>query len=273
MHILYFVAWLHDQKKSLNTISTYLAGISYHNWIREIPDPTQFFIIKKLIKGEQRLSGTPDVRLPITPNILHKLVKSLHFTVSGKYTKRFLRAMFTLGFFAFLRIGEISAKSSKTHKNIFQFHNLTVDESFGQKKSLTLTLRHFKHHDSCRPVCLQISPQSSKHICPLRALVRYLKVRGNSQGPLFTFDGLSPIRQSFSYIRTQKCHFICWFGLQKLQIAQFSDRGSFLCISEHQIRLMGRWNPSAVKRYFRIPVFNAIDVSPEVRLSEAADKV
>lgn len=184
MHILYFVAWLHDQKKSHNTISTHLAGISYHHRIRELPDPTKFFITKKPIKGAQRLSGTPDVRLPITPNILHKLVKSLHFTVSRKCTKRLLRAMYTLSFFAFLRIEEISAKFSKTHKNINQFHNHTVDESFGQKRSLTLTLRHFKHHDSCRPVCLQISPQSSKHICPVRAVVRYLEVRGNSQGPL-----------------------------------------------------------------------------------------
>lgn len=197
MHILYFVAWLHGQKKSHNSISTCLAGISYHHRIRELPDPTQFFIIKKLIKGAQRLSGTPDARLPITPDILHKLVKSLHFTVSGKYTKRLLRAMFTLSFFAILRIEEISAKYSKTHKNIIQFHNHTVDESFGQKKSLTLTLRRFKHHDSCRPLCLQISPQSSKHICPVRAVVRYLEVRGNSEGPLFTFDGLSLIRQSF----------------------------------------------------------------------------
>lgn len=43
--------------------------------------------------------------------------------------------------------------------------------------------------------------------------------------------------------------------------------------SENQIRLKGRWNSSAVKRYFRVPVFNAIDVSPEVRLSAAADRV
>lgn len=43
---------------------------------------------------------------------------------------------------------------------------------------------------------------------------------------------------------------------------------AFQCkISEDQMRLMGRWNSSAVKRYFRVPVFNAIDVSPEVGLS------
>lgn len=87
MHISYFVVtW---PKKSHNTIGTYLAGMSYYHQIRELPDPSQFFLIKKLIKGAQRLSGTPDVRLHITPNILHKLVKSLHFTVSGNILRGF----------------------------------------------------------------------------------------------------------------------------------------------------------------------------------------
>lgn len=135
----------------------------------------------------------------------------------------------------------------------------------------------FKHHGSCRPVCLQISPQSSNHKCPVRAMVRYLEVRGNSQGPLFTFDGLSPIHQSF-YISQLK-NVISFVGLDCKNYKSHSFRigaasYAFLCkISEDQIRLMGRWNSSAVKRYFRIPVFNAIDVSPEVILSEAADKV
>lgn len=47
MDILYFVAWLHDQKKSHNSIRTYFAGNSYHHRTRELPGPTQFFIIKK----------------------------------------------------------------------------------------------------------------------------------------------------------------------------------------------------------------------------------
>lgn len=145
---------------------------------------------------------------------------------------RLLDAIFTLSFFAFLRIGEISAKFPETHNTIIQFYNLTVDESFGQKKSLTLTLSHFKHHDSCRPVCLQISPQSSKHIRPVRAMVRYLEVRGSKTHKTL-FLHLMDYHKFFSLFihQNSKYHFICWFGLQKLPIAQFSDRVSFLCIS------------------------------------------
>lgn len=43
----------------------------------------------------------------------------------------------SLSFYAWVKYLQ---KSSKTHKNIIEFHNLTVDESFGQKKFQTLTL-------------------------------------------------------------------------------------------------------------------------------------
>lgn len=106
--------------------------------------------------------------------------------------------------------------------------------------------------------------------------MRYLEVRRNSHGPLFTFDGLSPIPQSF--YTSQLKNVISFVGLDCKNYKSHSFRigaasYAFQCkISEDQIRLMGRWNSSAVKRYFRILVFNAMDVSPEVRLSEAAEK-
>lgn len=148
---------------------------------------------------------------------------------------------------------------------------------FGQKNSLILTPRNLKHHDSCIPVFLQISPQSSKHICPVTAMMRYLEVRGNSQGPLlhlmdyhqfgiFFFTSELKHVTSFVYMdcKNYKSHSF------RIGAASYA----FQCkISEDQLRLMGRWNSSAVKRYFRIPVFNAIDVSTEVRMSEPADKV
>lgn len=99
--VTYYVSWLHKEGKSHNTINTYVAGLSYYHRLNGFTDPTQFFIIKKLIKGAQQLSSTPDIRLPITPQILHKLVQAVKYTVSGKYNRLILRAMFTLSFFAF----------------------------------------------------------------------------------------------------------------------------------------------------------------------------
>lgn len=133
----------------------------------------------------------------------------------------------SLSFYAWVKYLQ---KSSKTHKHIIEFHNLTVDESFGQKKISNIDTCHFKHHDSCRPVCLQISPQSRKYICPVRTMVTYLEVRGNLQGPLLIFDGLTPIRQSF-YTSELK-NVISFIGLDcKNYKSQFLARGSFLCIS------------------------------------------
>lgn len=51
--------------------------------------------------------------------------------------------MFTLSFFAFLRVGEVSAKSLSNIKNVIQMENLTLSEPLKNAKCMTLTLRHF----------------------------------------------------------------------------------------------------------------------------------
>lgn len=265
--VIYFVSWLHMEGKSHNTINTYVAGLSYYHRLNGFTDPTQFFIIKKLIKGAQQLSSTPDIRLPITPQILQKLVQAVKYTVSTKYNRLMLRAMFTLSFFAFLRVGEISAKSLGNMKNVIQMNNLTISEPLKNAKCMTLTLRHFKHNDSCRPVSLQIATQKCKSICPVRAMVKYIKVRGFACGPLFTFDESNPISQS--YYTSELKNALMYCGLDSKLYKSHSFRigaASYAFhskISEEKIRLMGRWNSSAVKRYFRIPVFDTIEVSPQ----------
>lgn len=210
------------------------------------------------------MSSTPDIRLPITPKILFQLIRALKFTVCGKYNKRLLAAMFTLSFFAFLRVGEITAMSTRSgHKNLIQLSNLSKDEK--QKEFMTLTLQHFKHNHTGRPVCLQIAAQKSKSICPVQSMAKYLKVRGTKQGPLFSFDGSAPVTQSF-YTSALK-NSLAFIGLSSKHYKSHSFRigaasHAFQCkIPEDKIRLMGRWNSNAVKRYFRIPVFDCIDVS------------
>jgi hypothetical protein len=80
--IVYFISWLYKQGKSFSTISTYLSGLSYYHPLTGLVDPTQFFVIKNLLKGAQNLATKPDIRLPITPQILLQLVRALKHTVS-----------------------------------------------------------------------------------------------------------------------------------------------------------------------------------------------
>lgn len=82
-------------------------------------------------------------------------------------------------------------------KNVIQMNNLTISEPLKNAKCMTLTLRHFKHNDSCRPVSLQLTTQKCKSICPVQAMVKYIKARGFACGPLITFDECNPISQSY----------------------------------------------------------------------------
>jgi hypothetical protein len=45
--------------------------------------PTNSFLIKKILKGAQNLKGKKDARLPITKDILIKLMKALPFVIQN----------------------------------------------------------------------------------------------------------------------------------------------------------------------------------------------
>jgi hypothetical protein len=56
-----FMAYLFEEGKSPNTISTYLEALSYYLKFKSKPDITNNFIIKKLVNGDKRLAAGPDI--------------------------------------------------------------------------------------------------------------------------------------------------------------------------------------------------------------------
>ena len=62
-----------------------------------------------MLKGYWKKGQRVDTRLPITLPILHKLVDSAESFSCPKYTKVQFRAMCSLAFYAFLRVGEMTA--------------------------------------------------------------------------------------------------------------------------------------------------------------------
>lgn len=159
--------WSHYVFQSMATQQRQILQYNEHifswNWSQGLTDPIQFFVVKKLIKGAQHLSST---------TIFFQLVKALNVTVCGKCNKRLLAAMFTLRFFAFLRVGEITANSIRSRKNLIPFSSL---KKYAKQEYMSLTLQHFRHNDTGRPVCLQISAQKCKTICPVKSMAKYLK--------------------------------------------------------------------------------------------------
>lgn len=247
-----FIASRFSQNYAPATLMTYMSALSYIHKLADMADPTQHFVIKKLLAGAQKLAGKPDTRLPITPSVLYKIVDATNFIVSSDYVHRMLKSMFLLAFHAFLRIGEMTVHSRSKSESVVQLTDVSISNS-----GLTLVMCHFKHNTSGRPITLSISRTNDEY-CPVLALSRFLNVRSPFKGPLYAFANGSPV--SRNYFCQQLSKALKYAGLDpgnykahSFQIGAATtaaDSG----MSETQIQAMGRWKSTAFKRYIRIPM-------------------
>jgi len=64
-------------------------------------------------------------------------------------------------------------------------------------RSLKITICHFKHNTTNRPVDIIIARDSASPFCPVQAMLDYCKVRRFSPGPLSTYTTApSPLTNS-----------------------------------------------------------------------------
>ncbi|XP_061191041.1 uncharacterized protein LOC133199217 [Saccostrea echinata] len=93
-----FVSYLFQETFSPRTISTYLSAIAYVHKMLNFEDPTLSFFIQKLVAGSYRLGNTFDIRLPITTNILNRLLDIIPDVINNKYTQHCSKHYFCLHF-------------------------------------------------------------------------------------------------------------------------------------------------------------------------------
>ena len=84
-----FIAHLPSQRYAPVILMTYVSAISYVHKLAGKVDPTQLFVIKKLLVGSKTLSGTPDTRLPIILSILRKMLDATQFIATSAYLRIF----------------------------------------------------------------------------------------------------------------------------------------------------------------------------------------
>lgn len=109
-----FVAYLHKLERAPKTISTYISAIGYVHKMLNFPDPSNSFLVSKLIAGSYRARPSFDIRLPITLSILDKLIDALEYTASNWFDIILFKAMYLFAFYTFARIGEITAHGATT---------------------------------------------------------------------------------------------------------------------------------------------------------------
>ena len=100
----------------------------------DIQDPTTSFLIRKLLKGCNNLQPNRDCRLPITKDILIKIVNSLNPWIPQHSNRILLKEIFLLAFVAFLRLEE------------FLIHNTLMDIQMYMHTSNYINMRMLQVH-------------------------------------------------------------------------------------------------------------------------------
>jgi hypothetical protein len=252
-----FIAFLSVKGFAWATVTTYMAAISFKHKIRGVGDPTNCFIIKKLMEGFRRDRGTQlDCRLPITINHLKKLLGVLPTICSSEFEALLFRAVFLVMFFGFLRLGEVAASS----KNVLQKSLLKrSDISFKRVQGSDVAVVRFSFSKNnqvgfCQQIVLRAHQES--FMCPISALNDYLLQSSGSV--LFTHFDKSPLTKfQFKQVLKKAVDF-CSFPEKDLFKSHSFRIGAAttakeMGFSDEEIQTMGRWRSAVFKNYIRLP--------------------
>ena len=182
--IILYLSHLFNKGIAANTLFSRASALAYVLKLRGVQDPTQHFLVKKFLKGAKHLRPSADIRQPMTLQILQQSNSIVSQQVYSCYYQILYKCMFNVAFFAFLRPGEMTSS----------VHNLQFQQVQVIKNCLHVTFLSFKHYHG-RPVTLSIQPQRGQ-VCPVTAVTKFLKVRGQGAGPFFVNPDGSPVTYS-----------------------------------------------------------------------------
>lgn len=179
-------------------------------------------------------------------------LSKLHYS---SYQQILFSAMFTLAFFAFLRLGELAVQSVSKPQYVIQLRDIQLAPDH-----LLITLHTYKHSAQRPPVTIKVDGQAHP-ICPVQTLHSFLSMRGKAAGPLFCFPDLKPLTKSF--VSSNLAIILKAAGLDPTNFKGHSFRigaatyAASQGLSSLQIQQMGRWHSTAFQRYIRISTISA----------------
>ena len=99
-----FLAYLAERNYAGSTVMSYISALSFPHRLASWPDPTKSELVKLALRGYGKLHPSQDTRLPITLPILERIVTACNHLSSICYQRKLLKAMYSLAFFAALRV-------------------------------------------------------------------------------------------------------------------------------------------------------------------------
>lgn len=246
--ITIFVAYLHAKGYSSSSLPCILSALGYFHKMLGHPDPSKNFLLGKLVAGAKSSNKKEIPRLPITRPVLHKLYQAAGHSVQIGFDRLVFRAAITLGFTAYLRIGEMFT-TGQANNCIF----LSDVKIIGNEMQISMS--RFKTCKSQGTQILRICEQPPP-FCPIANLQLFLRHRGEQPGPLFANpNGRGIARDNFDRWLKSTVTFI---GLDPTRFKGHSLRIGAASQAAHDgksdafIRTAGRWASDAFRRYIRV---------------------
>ncbi|XP_038064538.1 uncharacterized protein LOC119739488 isoform X1 [Patiria miniata] len=253
-HIAAFIAHLSLEGLAPSTIGTYTAAAAYVHKINGWPDPTDSFIVRKMREGCRRQGRRCDPRRPITAELLEKICNILRAITSSNLEAALFCAAFSLAFFVFFRVGELTtASKSAGHERTLNFQDVWFASN--DHSVLVVRLRFSKTDQRGDSVELRFHRDYHSPTCPVNMVSSYLLLRPHFAGPFFVHvDGTPLTTYQFSQMLRKS---LVALGLPPQGFSPHSFRiGAATSAALNgtpvpQIQLLGRWKSQAVNLYIR----------------------
>lgn len=246
-----------------SSIRGYLSAIRYYCLSLGLSDPLRHsngqlrFSLFTLLRATEKFQKKPLLpRLPIDITLLSQLCHLLTGYYFDSYWDCLLKAVFSVAFFGFLRIGEFTAD------RFSRLRHLCLDDLTLESNSATLLLKHSKADRLNKGVVIRYF-RTHNRVCPIRTLRSYISARSKlfstanpRQTPLFIMPNGKALSRSETVKRLRIL--LSNIGVDASRYSGHSFRigaastAAKARIPIYLIKLLGRWSSSAYRRYINV---------------------
>lgn len=202
-------------------------------------------------------------RLPITAPILRRIKQQLE---RGAHRDRcVLWAVCCTAYFGFFRLGELLLPSAASFNS--RLHLPWGDVAVDSQQTPRMVRFHLKQTktDQLGKGVDVVVEQTDCDLCPVAAILAFIAVCGNCQGPFFLTEAGAPLTKP-TFIAELKT-ILTVVGLPQDNYASHSFRigaatsPALAGAEDSTIQLLGRWQSAAFLRYVRTPQERLAEVS------------
>ena len=253
-----FIGYLIEQGKQSSTIRSYLSAVRSVLKVEGVKFNEDVYLLNALTRACKLKNDQIKTRLPISKNLMKKLLKALNSIFANQpYLLCLYSAIFTTTYAGLFRIGEVT-ESPHVVK--------AADVSIGtNKKKMKFTLRSSKTHTrGDRPQIIKIKSEAAVdklvkgNFCPFKNLLSYIQMREGfmSNKQFFIFGDGSPVKPHHFREVLNECLIKAGYdpslysvhGMRSGKALELLHAG----VSIETIKKLGRWRSNAVFAYLKL---------------------